>query len=112
MFKAYFRWRMSPLGKELLDALERGDTWRVSKDGEDWEHEKSGIVLWNWSHMLRVGVVPNTDITDGERRRLLNVHDQVALKRTMKKMVHQHKTTAAEKVLNLLRLSQHKENQP
>lgn len=112
MFKAYFRWRMSPLGKELLDALERGDTWKVSKDGEDWEHVKSGIVLWNWSHLLRVGHVPNVDIPDDDRRRLLNVHDQVTLKRAMKKMVRQYRVPAADKVINLLRLSQHKEIKP
>lgn len=104
----FMRWRMTPLGRELLEALEN-DEWRISDDNEDWVHVKSGLMLWRLGHAIRVAPTKLDSITDSQRRRLLNTYDQLIIGKRMRTMLTGGTTEAQAYVLNLIRLSQHKE---
>ncbi len=111
MFKRF----MTPLGRELLEQLFNGSEWQVSKDNEDWTHKPSGVQLYKFSPMtVRVARIPNLDVSSDERRKLLNLWDEIILHNAMGHALREHvectKQNAAETAINLLRLSQHKEN--
>lgn len=104
----FMRWRMTPLGRELLEALEN-DEWKISDDNEDWVHVKSGIMLWRLGSGVRFSPAKLTSLTDRQRRRLLNTYDQLIIGKRMRTMLTGGTTDAQTYVLNLIRLSQHKE---
>ena len=104
----FMRWRMTPLGRELLEALEN-DEWKISDDNEDWVHVKSGIMLWRFGHAIHVAPTKLDSLTDRQRRSLLNSYDQLIIGNRMRKMLTEGTTDAHAYVLNLIRLSQHKE---
>ena len=94
----FMRWRMTPLGRELLEALEK-DEWKISDDNEDWVHVKSGIMLWRLAHAIRVAPTNLDSITDSQRRRLLNTYDQLIIGKRMRKMLTEGTTDAQAYVL-------------
>lgn len=104
----FMRWRMTTLGRELLEALEN-DEWRISDNNEDWLHVKSGLMLWRLGHGIRVAPTKLDSLTDRQRRSLLNSYDQLILGNRMRKMLTEGTTDAQAYVLNLIRLSHHKE---
>jgi len=104
----FMRWRMTPLGRELLEALEN-DEWKISDDNEDWVHVKSGLMLWRLGGGIRFSPAKLTSLTDRQRRHLLNTYDQIILGNSMRTMLTESNKVARGYVLNLIRLSQHKE---
>ena len=109
----YKRW-MSELGRELVASLSRKDKWLVNDHWRDWKHEPSGINLWIGKSVVHVMDIPNMSIASEDKSKLLNFCDRRMIKLTAKKARKNYtlreQQAAADIAVNLLRLSQHKEN--
>lgn len=104
---------MTPLGKELLAALYTDD-WEVRGGESEWVHRKSGISLFVGYSRVQLVDTPGLDLTGAERKAALNSFDQRMFikhcKRALARSLSLKKNETANSVLNLLRLSQHKDN--
>ena len=99
--------RMSPLGMELLEAL-REDEWTA--DEYTIKHVKSGIQLWtaNSAEHFRVYTVPNGNLRDAEKEKLLTDDDRLVLYPVMRQLRRKVAAQPADIALNILRLGRMK----
>ena len=107
MFKrlvlAYHRARMTDLGRELEEAMEK-DEWRIGEHRV--EHVASGIDLWignGFKHFKMHSVVP-LRMREHDVEKMLNLHDRKVLWEAVQWMRIRAKQAPKDAVLNLLRL--------
>jgi hypothetical protein len=114
MFEWLYKRGMSEFGRELVASLSRKDKWSVKDNWRDWTHDPSGIQLWVGKSHVYVLDIPNVRVASEDKDKLLNFCDRRMLKLTTKKARKQYnmheQQSATATAVNLLRLSQHKEN--